>query len=217
MSPPAPAPQVRVLESTSDVTTQEFAVYALQSILQDDADRHPPGARLFDALPPDVQPIVLPYLSSRFTFSGKEMKEMGVVFGTEPNLSFRRWLDLWLRRLIKAAAGCPLHHAFQACVGLLKWDLPLMTFMLPYVVQHVVSGGDEAVQGGVLDEILATVQAAAGREAEAVPELELFVQALFTLLDVLQASGWLIAAPLLLFIIFLYCTFLGCIVFWLRR
>lgn len=46
--------------------------------------------------------------------------------------SFRRWLEVWLKGMIKWTTG-PGQPVFQALVGVLKFDLPLMMFLLPEV------------------------------------------------------------------------------------
>lgn len=76
----------------------------------------------------------------------------GPIFGSQQH-SFRRWLDLWLKRL-SAEATSPLAPAFAAVGGVLKWDLPLMAFVLPYMVLDAVSAGG-AAQDMVYEEIAA--------------------------------------------------------------
>jgi hypothetical protein len=52
--------------------------------------------------------------------------------------SFRRWLELWLARMVGHATG-PVQPAFQALSYCIKQDTPLMLFMLPQVRPPMVA------------------------------------------------------------------------------
>ncbi|KAL6744647.1 hypothetical protein V8C86DRAFT_3152686, partial [Haematococcus lacustris] len=169
-----------------------------------------------------------------------------VLFGSR-QFSCRRWLELWLRGMIKASTG-PCQPAFNALATCLKFDLPLMLYALPQVVfkrggtgqpcsSGLHQGGDSRIavsrqpvcwggsssrggrggagQGGPMDPGGGAPGASTGssrvpRQPPAwaaqrsldvwggggggpggpgggpVPELELYLQGLFTLLDVLS-------------------------------
>lgn len=126
-----------------------------------------------------------------------------MLFG-RPGLSFRRWLDAWLKRMMAAATSAPqltpllgahccmiravmmagvhvrllvvslcaahqqrslgslpagaLDAAFIAASGVMRWDIPLMTFLLPHVVRSVVSHGSGQAIDAVHLEITAVTQ-----------------------------------------------------------
>uniref|UniRef100_A0A7R9VTK1 Serine/threonine-protein kinase ATR n=1 Tax=Chlamydomonas euryale TaxID=1486919 RepID=A0A7R9VTK1_9CHLO len=242
---------VRLLETTDNISTLDFATYAIQTLLQThtaeriaedsgggdggngrsgtrddwltslspelqsvlrssralaqagvsmeqlsllmpgvDADGREGG--LFGALRPHVQLVVRPYLTSRFTLedlvSRAAGEAQGVIFGRGRH-SYRRWLELWLKSLSRRVAG-PHQRAFSAVTSVLKWDLPLMTFLLPHAVHNIIAYGSASDVAGVRDEVHALLEscreAADGSMPPApVPEHELYLQTLFTLLDVL--------------------------------
>ena len=120
------------------------------------------GGLLFGSLPPRVQLIVRPYLDSKFTLEdvggGGERGGSGSRGGADPSAasaapphapppaaasasvvifgrqrhSFRRWLELWLKAMSRSVQG-QHQAAFSAVTSVLKWDLPLMMFLLPQV------------------------------------------------------------------------------------
>lgn len=198
---------VRILETSSDITSMEFATYAIQELLQHygqpaaaaelaqllrAAGRRNNAAvavetgGLYALLPDEVQPIVQPFLRSKFTMARRQAVQQGVIFGRQQH-SFRRWLDVWLRAMIDGSCGM-LREGFLATTGVLKWDLPTMMFLLPYVAQNVLSYGAPEARQAVSSEVLAVVKGACGDAMNTVAEIELYVQTIFTLLDVL--SRW---------------------------
>ncbi len=78
------------------------------------------------------------------------------------------------------------HHHTTPPAGVLHFDLPLMSFLLPYVVHNVLAAGSEAARAALLEEIRAVVAAAGGGGASGRPggappggevaELELYLQ-----------------------------------------
>eukprot|EP00798_Chlamydomonas_sp_ICE-L_P024092 gene24092-9666_t len=147
---------------------------------------------LFNRLPTEVQPIVAPCLNSRFTLEdnkaqrGGAADEPSTIFGSFRH-SFRRWLELWLKSIIGFTSGS-CQPAFSAVTSVLKWDLPFMTFLLPQVVHNVIAYGSTSARDSVLNEMNAVLLAGQKQDGEAVEEMELYLQGLFTLLDVL--SRW---------------------------
>ncbi|KAL6746419.1 hypothetical protein V8C86DRAFT_3034694, partial [Haematococcus lacustris] len=81
-----------------------------------------------------------------------------VLFGSR-QFSCRRWLELWLRGMIKASTG-PCQPAFNALATCLKFDLPLMLYALPQVVFNVVVLGSPAAVASIRAEIAALLSAA---------------------------------------------------------
>lgn len=108
------------------------------------------GGVLYSFLQPRVQVVVRPYLDSKFTLedvgagrgggaagaatdpsSSSVVIPSSVIFGRQRH-SFRRWLELWLKAMSRMISG--QHQvAFHAVTSVLKWDLPLMMFLLPQV------------------------------------------------------------------------------------
>ena len=119
------------------------------------------AGQLYCQLPRGVQVVVRPYLESKFTLedvgsraaaaaaaaaAGGAAADGGavatsvvatlpvvpqIIFGRQRH-SFRRWLELWLKAMSKMVTG-QHQAAFSAVTSVLKWDLPLMMFLLPQV------------------------------------------------------------------------------------
>lgn len=94
------------------------------------------GNLLFAALAGEVQAIVRPYLDSKYQIRGVGHRPLGIVFGSLPDLSFRRWLFLWLSQLVQ-------HHASgegSARVGGGRGGRgPGLCYWLSQLVQHYAS------------------------------------------------------------------------------
>ena len=59
---------------------------------------------LFAQLPEEVRAIVRPYLDSKYSVRSNK-RAAAVVFGSQPGMSFRRWLAMWLQQLIDSYAS----------------------------------------------------------------------------------------------------------------
>ncbi|GAX74920.1 hypothetical protein CEUSTIGMA_g2366.t1 [Chlamydomonas eustigma] len=149
------------------------------------------GGLLYDNLMNRVQLIVRPYLDSKFTLedvgnragmAAQEAASYTIIFGRQKH-SFRRWLELWLKTLSRWVCG-PQQAAFAAVSPVLKWDLPLMTFLLPQAVHNIVSYGSDEARAAIRDELIAVLRSCVV-VSEGTSEQELYLQVLFTLLDVL--------------------------------
>lgn len=63
---------------------------------------------LFLELPVVIQDVVRPYLDSKFQLASSATSAKGTIF--TPDMSFRRWLYLWMRQLVVHYASgevCP--------------------------------------------------------------------------------------------------------------
>eukprot|EP00775_Hariotina_reticulata_P013107 gene13107-13235_t len=207
---------VRVLQTASDTGQLEATSYAIQQILQhynrqrlekaalamqsfcegsmsmDVEDEQAAAAEdpsasgsLYSQLDGHTQSIVKPFLTTRFTVPQKKHEAHGVVFGSLPH-TFRRWLHMWLKQLATASTG-PLSAALMACRGVASWDQPLMIYLLPFMMAEVAGLSEQGLQW-VLQEVAAVMECAANGPEGNVSDIELYLQCIFTQLDLL--STW---------------------------
>ncbi|GIL60616.1 hypothetical protein Vafri_15149, partial [Volvox africanus] len=205
---------VRIMETTGDLMVYRCTSYALQCLLQHysggggseggggggggyggratAASPEPEG--LYGRIPPDIQPLVKPYLTTRYTLEkdvGRSARAKNdtflsgpAIFSANPRPSYRRWLNLWIRAMLRYAVG-PHQAAFTAMTPVMRLDLPLMTLLLPQVVHAVLVSGHSGAIEAIRREVVAVLEAGAVGPSEADGQLELYLQALFGLLDVL--------------------------------
>ena len=67
---------------------------------------------LLEQMAADVQPLLRPYLESKYALKSVARQPEGVVFS--PDLGFRRWLSRWMKQMVAyyATGG----HTAQACL-----------------------------------------------------------------------------------------------------
>nr|XP_043624485.1 serine/threonine-protein kinase ATR [Erigeron canadensis] len=141
------------------------------------------GQRLWDRFSNYIKEIIAPCLTSRFHLPNMaDSASSGPIY--QPSLSFRRWIFNWVKKLTAHATGSRA-SIFNACRGIVRRDMQTATYLLPYLVLHVVLHGTEDARRGITQEILSVLDAAA---SESVPGIssgqsEVCIQAVFTLLD----------------------------------
>ncbi|KAI3426356.1 hypothetical protein D9Q98_008728 [Chlorella vulgaris] len=139
------------------------------------------GNLLFAALAPEVQAIVRPYLDSKYQIRGIVTRPQGTLFGSQPAMSFRKWLFLWLSQLVHHHASGQQLRLFQSVIPVFRFDIPTSLFLMPYLVHNVLAHGTDAARAGVQQEIQAVLAGASSSR-----EGTLCCQACFSLLDTLQ-------------------------------
>ncbi|KAK9807336.1 hypothetical protein WJX73_002849 [Symbiochloris irregularis] len=127
---------VRLLRVASSMHHLDSAALAIQELLKHYAN--PEGLtvdsaesiggtqsdnELYRLLAPDVQALVCPYLTSRYTLTGTTRLSRRVVFNSELGASFRRWLSTWLRLLIEHHTSGKWNRMFQACAMVAVFSL----------------------------------------------------------------------------------------------
>ncbi|KNA16075.1 hypothetical protein SOVF_091650 [Spinacia oleracea] len=145
------------------------------------------GQQLWDRFSNYVKEIIAPCLTSRFHLSkASDSSSSGAIY--QPSLSFRRWIFLWIRKLIVDATGSRA-RIFMACRGIVRLDMQTAIYLLPYLVLDVVCHGSEEARDGITEEILSVLNAAASENSGAAVvavgggQGEVCIQAVFTLLD----------------------------------
>lgn len=114
------------------------------------------GEKLWQRFPDDVKEIITPCLTSKFLLNTSYNKPQGASQARpmfRPGMPFRRWMYLWIKRLISQASGRRAEF-FRACGGVMKFDMGTALYLLPYLVLNVVCDGSEEDRAGVTGEIL---------------------------------------------------------------
>ncbi|XP_068639721.1 serine/threonine-protein kinase ATR [Aristolochia californica] len=145
------------------------------------------GQRLWDRFSNYVKDIIAPCLTSRFQLPNvAESTFLGPIY--KPNMSFRRWISSWIRKLSVLAIGSRA-SIFNACRGIVRHDMPTATYLLPYLVLNAVCHGTPEARHGITEEILSVLNAVASENCGATlhggagGQREVCIQAVFTLLD----------------------------------
>ena len=111
-------------------------------------------------------------------------------------LTYERWLLLWMRHLITCVPGDhEFKPLFEACSGMLKYDLSTMLFLLPYLILVVVTCGNKEANESIKTELNTAVLQDPNLQSENQQDegdnsfYNLSMQTIFSLLD--QFSNWL--------------------------
>ena len=119
------------------------------------------GEKLWHSFPDDVKEIITPCLTSKFLLQQIHPTRGASVTGPlfRPGMPFRRWMYLWIKRLISQASKASKASGnradiFAACGGVVRHDMGTALFLLPYLVLNVVCDGSNEARTGVTQEIL---------------------------------------------------------------
>ena len=145
------------------------------------------GKKLWDRFSNYVKEIIAPCLTSRFQLPNvADSACTGPIY--RPNMSFRRWIFNWIRKLTVHATGSRA-SIFNACRGIVRHDMQTAIYLLPYLVLEAVCHGTEEARHSITEEILSVLDAAASENSGATVhgvsggQSEVCIQAVFTLLD----------------------------------
>lgn len=144
------------------------------------------GQRLWDRFSNYVKEIIAPCLTSRFQLPNADLPSSGHIY--RPSMSFRRWIYFWIKKLTVHATG-PRSTIFNACRGIVRHDVQIAMYLLPYLVLNAVCDGTEETRHGITEEILSVLDAATSDNSTATVQginsgqSEVCIQAVFTLLD----------------------------------
>lgn len=153
------------------------------------------GERLWQRFPDDVKEIITPCLTSKFRLKPIDRGAVPTDPIFHPKMFFRRWMYLWMKRLMSQAEGRRA-EIFAACRGVVRFDMGTALYLLPYLVLNVVCDGSAEARAGVTQEIL-TVLATDSTQVDEIGNptrnlsgpSEVSTQTVFTLLD--NLGQWL--------------------------
>eukprot|EP00698_Gefionella_okellyi_P014990 TRINITY_DN4193_c0_g1_i1.p1 TRINITY_DN4193_c0_g1~~TRINITY_DN4193_c0_g1_i1.p1 ORF type:complete len:1800 (-),score=472.86 TRINITY_DN4193_c0_g1_i1:48-5345(-) len=187
---------VKALQS-ADTKAQDRAAFAVQEMLKQlGCSAKTPalmdasvlstdfGVANWRALGSEVQAAIAPFLTTQYATEATtrrvkhDVDPMQTIFQRQP--SFVRWILEWERALMDAAVT-PL---LKTCRGVVKDDINMALFILPYLIQHVVTHGSAEQRAAVQREILAVIKGREDGGDVGVRQL----QTVFTVLDTL--SQW---------------------------
>ncbi|KAK4477252.1 hypothetical protein RD792_016466 [Penstemon davidsonii] len=145
------------------------------------------GQRLWDRFSNYIKEIIAPCLTSRFQLPNvSDSAVSGPIY--HPSMSFRRWIYYWIKKLTVHATGSR-SMIFNACRGIVRHDMQIAMYLLPYLVLNDVCDGTEDARSGIAEEILAVLDAAVSDSSTVSVhgnnsgQSEVCIQAVFTLLD----------------------------------
>ncbi|KAL7118480.1 hypothetical protein ACP275_02G004300 [Erythranthe tilingii] len=145
------------------------------------------GQILWDRFSNYVKEIIAPCLTSRFQLPNvSDSAASGPIY--RPSMSFRRWIYFWIKKLTAHATGSR-STIFNACRGIVRHDMQIAIYLLPYLVLNAVCDGTEEARSGITEEILSVLDAATSDSSTPAVhstnfgQSEVCIQAVFTLLD----------------------------------
>ncbi|KAI3446300.1 hypothetical protein Pfo_002965 [Paulownia fortunei] len=145
------------------------------------------GQRLWDRFSNYIKEIIAPCLTSRFQLPNvSDLAACGPIY--RPSMSYRRWIYFWIKKLTAQATGSR-STIFNACRGIVRHDMQIAMYLLPYLVLNAVCDGTEEARSGITKEILSVLDAAASDSSTTAVhgnnsgQSEVCIQAVFTLLD----------------------------------
>ncbi|PIN25709.1 Protein kinase of the PI-3 kinase family [Handroanthus impetiginosus] len=175
-----------VLEQPKD--KQHLKVRKLSARCPDDStEMFGRGQRLWDRFSNYIKEIIAPCLTSRFQLPNvSDSATCGPIY--RPSLSLRRWIYFWIKKLTAHATGSRA-AIFNACRGIVRHDMQIAMYLLPYLVLNAVCDGTEEARSSITLEILSVLDAAASDSSTTAVhgsnsgQSEVCIQAVFTLLD----------------------------------
>ena len=160
----------RVLSSTTDLDCLDRTAYAIQQILKtygqkgvaDTASLQSinsiSGNAILNELSEEIQTVLKPLLTSKYQLTTTGIERLPSPIIGKPGLTFERWLLLWVRHLIACIPEkSPWKVLFQACSGMLKYDLPTLLFLFPHLVLVIITSGDSDAVESVRAELKAAM------------------------------------------------------------
>ncbi|CAN0845720.1 Serine/threonine-protein kinase ATR [Linum grandiflorum] len=143
------------------------------------------GQRLWDRFSNYVKEIIAPCLTSRFQLPNVvDSATAGPIY--RPSLSYRRWIFFWIKKLTAHATGSRA-SIFNSCRGIVRHDMQIAIYLLPYLVLNAVCHGTKEARHSITEEVLSVLSAALSENSGAAihvgGQTEVCIQAVFTLLD----------------------------------
>ncbi|GFP89089.1 serine/threonine-protein kinase atr [Phtheirospermum japonicum] len=181
----------RAFRSAPDTLIQDSAALAIQELLKiagckctEMSDR---GQRLWGRFSNYIKEIIGPCLTSSFQLPKvSDSAACGPIY--RPSMSYRRWVYSWIKKLMAHATGSR-SEIFNACRGIVRHDVHIAMYLLPYLILNAVCDGTEDARSGITEEILSVLNVAVSDSSTTAVhgnnsgQSEVCIQAVFTLLD----------------------------------
>ena len=112
--------------------------------------------------PAEMREILKPFLDSKYDLVDAKPKLIATKsvyerIKSSPDKSFLKWVGQWCDSLIQRATGSKL-TIFRACRGVIKHNVELALYLLPYILLDVLIGGTEEDRASIKREILDVLQ-----------------------------------------------------------
>ncbi|KAG8655799.1 hypothetical protein MANES_04G069900v8 [Manihot esculenta] len=173
--------------SLDENVTASLSPSLKEKITENSSGMNNRGQRLWDRFSNYVKEIIAPCLTSRFQLPNvADSASAGPIY--RPSMSFRRWIFFWIKKLTAHATGSRA-SIFNACRGIVRHDMQVAIYLLPYLVLNAVCHGTKEARLGIAEEMLSVLDAAASENSGAAVHVinggqsEVCMQAVFTLLD----------------------------------
>ncbi|POS87854.1 hypothetical protein EPUL_000219 [Erysiphe pulchra] len=197
--------------SATDTVLQGFMSYVMQELLEIcrfkeicapiiNGDNKSSSHHIYlkwISLPGTIQDILTPFLTSKYSLKAMEPKiyefpifQPGKIEKLQSNKQSSIYIP-WLRNFVLNLLGTPLTEAAKhifppLCRAIRIKDLSIASFLLPYLILHVIVSGDEKQRKNIGSELLAVLTYKLPTDSSVPREdLELCIETVFSVLDYL--------------------------------
>eukprot|EP01133_Synstelium_polycarpum_P004009 gene4009-4642_t len=144
--------------SPSNPTPQDRAGYAIQEILKIcgcvDIMQTAEGFNLLSGFSPEVKEILHPYRTSDYVLPPPLNKP--VPLRNQPffnrGVLYRKWMMAWVADLVYRTSG-PTEPIFLACRGIIRDDIRICHYLLPYLIINIFETGTSEDKSSVTMEV----------------------------------------------------------------
>eukprot|EP00002_Diphylleia_rotans_P020747 TRINITY_DN4030_c0_g1_i1.p1 TRINITY_DN4030_c0_g1~~TRINITY_DN4030_c0_g1_i1.p1 ORF type:complete len:2534 (-),score=449.32 TRINITY_DN4030_c0_g1_i1:366-7967(-) len=155
---------VRILRTEQNASWQDLASLSIQEILKffgcdvttplksENAHADDQAAKLWFSFPKEVQEIIHPFLSSKYVPINQAPTSVEGPF-FHPSKPFRKWLAEWSSNLILRAVDSR-GRIISFCRGVIRIDNQTAIYLLPYLIQNIISFGSDNDRAAVLQEMI---------------------------------------------------------------
>jgi serine/threonine-protein kinase ATR len=184
---------VKAFKSVSDARAQGFLAYTMQELLRfcefnettalrPRATQGTTAAQRWQDMPEHVRTTLTPFLTSRYVTNVTTRATNRRYPDFSREVSHSNWLrDLTFDLMFKAKGDNP-KMVFPLLARIIRYDISIAAFLLPYALTNVVLGGTVAETKGIQDEISAVLKAQSSNAAE-METIRLCSETVFTSLD----------------------------------
>ncbi|WAQ99000.1 ATR-like protein [Mya arenaria] len=176
---------------------QDCSALALQDLLQiygiSEKSEDERTQKLWNGFTSQVKEILIPFMSTKYILAPTQYNWANLhkpIYGSRKGSTFKDWVSTWTLYLSSKvrAEGKPF-KVFRACSAVIKFNVHLALYILPYVVLHVLQDGTQADINEVvveIEEVLTQVTGMDGGRAKvAVGFHHMAAQTIFSVLDYL--------------------------------
>ncbi|GAB6018708.1 hypothetical protein CHUAL_000384 [Chamberlinius hualienensis] len=179
-----------------DNIVQNSASYAIQEILQlykitkDPTQASTKGGRFWSCLPGYVKDNLELLFHSRFVCD--ENVDYSKLYGRPIynftfGQTFPKWLSTWTEYLISKVKHIKARQLFLVCRKIVRRDIKVALFLLPYVLLYVVQENDQCNVAEIIEEISTVLKNCVETTSQVEADIHrMSVQVVFTVLDYLN-------------------------------